>query len=109
MCAMVPMFRVRASGNSRIGSPDEPRALICSAACAIPLPSHTMTTGLPRPSELLMGRLPAVMGERAVRLGHTVEVLSLLHGRAGPLERVQELGRQLVGHAFAFAVTRYAD
>src|SRR3954447_11018127 len=111
ICAMIPMLRVSASGNSRIGSPDEPRPLIASAAWAISSSFFFVsrkTTGSPRPSVLLSDRLPAVMGERAVRLGHAVHVLALLHCGARALKSIEQLARKLLRHTFAFAVSRYA-
>src|SRR5439155_6471164 len=66
------------------------------------------TTGRTRSSVLLSDRLPAVMGERAVRLGHAVLVLSLLHGGTGALKGIEELGRELVRHTFTFSVARNA-
>src|SRR3989304_5933426 len=43
-------------------------------------------------------RLPAVVRERLVRLGHAVRVLALLHGAALRVARVQDLGDELVRH-----------
>src|SRR5258708_33076939 len=54
-------------------------------------------------------RLPAVMGERLVGVGHLVGVFALLHGIAAAIEGIHQLGRELLGHAVARAVARGLD
>src|SRR5439155_12605763 len=102
MCAMIPMFRVRASGYSRIDRPlsDPPPFLtscsvcatvICSAGVAIRRsPSHEEPApggrfGIPL-------RSPSVVRERLVRLGHLVHVLAPLDARPLAVGRVHDLG-----------------
>src|SRR3954468_23555197 len=69
MCAMIPIFRVLASGTWRV-------------ICARTVPG-----------------LPLEMAEGLVGLGHLVGVLAPLHGRAEAVHRVDELGGELLGHA----------
>src|SRR4051794_17886670 len=71
MCAMIPMFRVRASGT-------------CRATVFPMLPG-----------------LPLEMAEGLVGLGHLVRVFSALDRRAEAVHRVDELGGQLLAHALA--------
>src|SRR5437773_2294648 len=104
MCAMIPMFRVRASGYSRIDRPlsDPPSFLgsrsacatvICSAGVAITRsPSHED----PGPSGRfgIPLRSPSVVRERLVRLGHLVHVLAPLDARSLAVGRVHDLGHE---------------
>src|SRR4051794_20891551 len=79
MCAMIPMFRVLASGTWRV-------------ICARTVPG-----------------LPLEMAEGLVGLGHLVGVLAPLHGRAEAVHRVHELGGELLGHALATALAGRLD
>src|SRR6188768_3703241 len=54
-------------------------------------------------------RLPAVMRERLVGVGHLVGVLALLHRVAPAIEGVEQFGRELLLHAVARAVARRLD
>src|SRR3990170_7075082 len=52
-------------------------------------------------------RLPAIVRERLVRLGHAVRVLALLYGAALSVARVQDLGDELIRHRpLVFALPR---
>src|SRR5574338_979121 len=75
MWAMMPMFRVRSSG--------ELRAMTVSRCV-----------------------LPAVVGERLVRLRHSMGVFALLHALAALVGRVDDLVGQLLPHALAAARAR---
>src|SRR5215813_15468199 len=70
-----------------------------------------MEGGLSRsgPVRGLGARLPAVMGERLVGVGHLVGVFALLDGVAASIEGVEQLGGELLGHAVARAVARGLD
>src|SRR5213594_602369 len=90
MWAMIPMFRVRASGYSRMtrALPAPPvRLTVSRAACA------TLTS-----SAAVATRLPPVVGERLVRFRHLVHVLPPFHRRSLPGGRAQELAGHGIGH-----------
>src|SRR5664279_3019898 len=53
----------------------------------------------PAQSFTIPARLPAVVSKRLVGLSHAVHIFLLLHGRAAPVGRIQQLVAQLVGHA----------
>src|ERR1039458_1354771 len=63
----------------------------------------------PAQSFTIPARLPAVVSKGLVGLGHAVHVFLLLHGRAAPIGRVQQLVAQLVGHAFFAAAAPICD
>src|SRR5918994_4849055 len=88
MCAMMPMLRVRFSGTCRG---------ITSLGCSVAglLGSWVAATEPPGYSAT---PLPAIVGERLVRLGHAMSVLALLHRAAPEVGRVQQLIRQLLLH-----------
>src|ERR1017187_2981872 len=54
----------------------------------------------PAQSFTIPARFPAVVSKGLVGLGHAVHIFLLLHGRAAPVGRIQQLVAQLVGHAF---------
>src|SRR6185503_2933652 len=90
MWAMIPMFRVRASGYSRMTRgllPPPVRLTVSRAACA----TFTSLAAVATP-------LPPVVGERLVRFRHLVHVLASLDRRSLARRRVQQLRRQAVGH-----------
>src|SRR6266516_2729690 len=121
MWAMIPMFRVRTSGYSRItrGCFAPPGARPASfAACAMSSfnsPAGTaMTNGPPRrtpgpqrarPRDSLSWS-PSVMGESLVGVGHLVHVLTSLDGGALPVGCVHDLADQAVGHGMLTALPR---
>src|SRR5437773_11280185 len=78
MCAMIPMFRVFASGTWRV-----------------------MRSTCPG--------LPLEMAEGLVGLRHLVGVLAPLDRRAEAVHGVDELGRELLGHALASALAGGLD
>src|SRR6266498_1925359 len=90
MCAMIPMFRVRASGYSRMTRPFAPpvRLTVSRAACATfrSLAAVAITDS------------PSVVRERLVRVRHLVHVLAPLDRRALPVRRVHDLPHQPLGH-----------
>src|SRR5688500_10148383 len=51
-------------------------------------------------------RLPAVVGEGLVRVGHLVRVVLLLHGVAAELRSIDQLGCQALTHRLLAAITR---
>src|SRR5262245_33056897 len=83
ICAMIPMFRYWAMGVVRAMR-------------------GTFSTGF-------LARLPAVMGERLVGVGHFMGVFALLDGVAASIEGVEQLGGEFLGHAVARAVARGLD
>src|SRR5665213_4488090 len=89
MWAMIPILRVRAMGNSRMGR-----------ASAMFFCSQVVTQLVPmRPHRSLRyGPLPAVMGEGLVRLGHLVHIFSALYGCACTVGGVEHLVGQPLGH-----------
>src|SRR3990172_7460338 len=117
MCAMIPMFRVRASGYSRStrSLPDPPgcRPLTScvasttstfSAGGATSSPPH-QTPG-PRARHQRFPRSPSVVRERLVRLRHLVHVLTPLHRGALALGGVHDLAHQALGHRVLLAGPR---
>src|SRR5438034_1175352 len=103
MWAMIPMLRVRPSGYSRMTRPlPAPlcrRSLVTCAACATV--SNFLAGVATRPPRLRFPRrspLPPVVGERAVRLCHLVDVLAPLHGVPLAVGGIHDLGDQPVGH-----------
>src|SRR5450756_1572848 len=88
MCAMMPMLRtlVRSVSTS-------------SATSGAPL-----SLCQPGPS-----RLPAVVRERLVGLGHLVHVLATLHGRAQAVAGVEDLVHQPLGHRLLTTSPRVVD
>src|ERR1019366_9373163 len=58
----------------------------------------------PAQSLTIPARLPAVVSKGLVGVGHAVHVFLLLHGRAAPVGRIQQLVAQLVRHALFAAV-----
>src|SRR4029079_4380502 len=113
MWAMIPMLRVRARGYSRTSSPLPPFLTSCSvvATCTFstgiaiirsplhgkPAPGGGSRTALPS---------PAVVREGPVGLGHLVHVLATLHGGAGAVGRIHDLGDETVGHRVLAASAR---
>src|SRR5436853_2905804 len=120
MCAMIPMFRVRASGYSRLTSAPLPDPPVCwpfsifsavsatdsrsFAGVAISDPAHRT----PGPRARLGGahRSPSVVREGAVRLRHLVHVLATLHRDAVALGGVHDLPDQPLGHRVLCALAR---
>src|SRR6185436_13856995 len=84
MCAMMPMFRVRSSG-------------VCRGIAEL------LSSLGSRLWALAGERLPAVMREGFVGLGHPVRVLALLHGAAAEIRRVEQLVGELFLHGLAVA------
>src|ERR1019366_812436 len=89
MWAMIPILRVRAMGNSRMGRASA--MFFCSQGITqlVPMRPHR---------SLRYGPLPAVMGEGLVRLGHLVHIFSALYGRACTVGGVEHLVGQALGH-----------
>src|SRR4051794_31967163 len=90
MCAMIPMLRVLAR----------------SAALAISAVSSSLLAGVRRRSGVF--RLPAVVGEGLVGLGHLVRVLAALHAGPEAVARVEDLVHQTLGHGLLTALPRVA-
>src|SRR6266550_5181637 len=90
MCAAMPMFRVRSSGNLRFGEfgPADADFFFSSVA------------GI---------NLPTEMGKRAVRLRHFVCVFAFLDRIALTGGRVLNLLRERVGHSHSFTIVRVLD
>src|SRR5690606_16051486 len=78
-----------------------PRRLSSPAATSSP-PSLLLLLPWPPP-------LPAVVGERAVGVGHLVDVLALLHRVAAVLRGVEDLVGQLLHHRLLAAAARVRD
>src|SRR5919109_5528451 len=97
MWAMMPMLRVFSSEYCRSTS--------SSAFCPV---EAKRGVGASPPSSGV-APLPAVMRERLVGLRHLVRVLSFLHRHAAVVGGVEQLGRQLVGHAALGAPAGRAD
>src|SRR6266571_6075244 len=114
---MIPMFRVLASGYSRMTRPPLPgdppcRSLVTCAASATSPSSFSAGTAIATvPSRDSPGSRgarprsprrspssPAVVRERLVRLGHLVHVLAPLHRRALAARGVHQLADQALGH-----------
>src|SRR5687767_892665 len=95
MWAMIPMLRVRASGNSRIRD-DAIRGNLSSTGARQARPERT-------------AELPAVVSESAVALRHLVHVLTTLHGGADAVRCVEDLVGQAVGHGLLAALAREID
>src|SRR6266511_2510118 len=99
MWAMIPMLRVRESGNSRIASPPlAPLAFRSTAVSVTTISSfHSCgSAGAQLGTPTSSSASPAVMGEGLVGLGHLVGVLLTLDRGAGAGGGVQ----QLTGLAF---------
>src|SRR4051794_20740835 len=87
MCAMIPMFRVLASADAT--------AVVTSLSSSS--------------SVVWVCRLPAVVGECLVGLGHLVRVLAPLHAGAETVARVEQLVHEALGHRLLAALPRVAD
>src|SRR5438045_984039 len=116
MWAMIPMFRVLASGYSRMTRPPLPgapvcRSLVACAVCAtsasnflagvaiaIATPWCHRWTWRPGGARIPLPSSPSVMRERAVGLGHLVQVLAPLHRGSLAAGRVHDLAHQALGH-----------
>src|SRR5438874_801740 len=101
MWAMILMFRVLASGYSRMSRPfllgdSVCRFLVtCVASATVASVSSSFLAGIAmatRPPS------PSIVGERAVRLRHLVHVLAALHRRALSAGGVHQLADQALGH-----------
>src|SRR2546422_404544 len=102
MWAMIPMFRVRTSGYSRMtrGLPVPPGARLVASLTASIVPSFL--AGVPiatSPSS----QSPSVVSERLVRFGHLVHVLAALHRGALATSSVHDLRHQAIGHRMLLA------
>src|SRR4029450_9356438 len=86
MWAMMPMLRVFSRGYCR--STSAPQLSV----------AYMRRGGLVVPPSVWIP-LPAIVSEGLVGLRHLVGVLSLLDRRPAVVGRVQQFGRQLVGHA----------
>src|ERR1035437_3563337 len=115
MCAMIPMFRQRFRATVRATAISSLRALsargfLGSAGPKLQtLPSRRIVLPGFKSSAFRAARLPAVVGKGLVGLGHAVNVFLLLHRRAAPVGRIQQLVAQLVGHALFAAVAAIGD
>src|SRR6266567_2824212 len=99
MCAMIPMFRQRFRGMVRATlihpcGLASPRLLRTSLELSVRI-LLAIRTGNFAKARLPAAGLPAVMRESLVGFGHAVDVFLLLHCRAAPVGRVQQLVRQL--------------
>src|SRR5262245_5715818 len=93
MCAMMPMLRVRLSGVCLgIANPSS-RLPDCFAA----------PRGLKPALYDCSNQLPPIVGERLVRLRHTMRVFTLLDGTTAKVRCVQQLVRELLLHRLAVA------
>src|SRR5687767_10382998 len=90
MWAMIPILRVRASGNSRMTG--------ASAIASISLHETGRAHMRPAGRTTRTAELPAVVRECLVRLGHLVDVVPPLHRRARGVGRVEQLVGQALGH-----------
>src|SRR6267143_1424857 len=88
MWAMMPIFRVLSSEYCR-----------STSSSAFFLSTYMRRGGPGCGPPLRRIPLPAVMRERFVGLRHLVRVFPLLHGGAAVVGGVQQLGRELLGHA----------
>src|SRR3954468_7565597 len=126
MWAMIPMFRVRPSGYSRMTSgPPLPdgrswRSFVTCAASdtsssnlsagtaisAGPLLRHTCRAPARARPRRFLRCSPSVVRERAVGVRHLVEVLTALDRRALPVGRVHDLRHQPLAHGVLAALAR---
>src|SRR6266542_2641490 len=109
MWAMIPMLRVRESGNSRIASPPlAPLAFRSTAVSVTTISSfHSCgSAGAQLGTPTSSSASPAVMGEGLVGLGHLVGVLLTLDRGAGAVGGVQQLTGQAVCHGLLTPVPR---
>src|SRR5262245_20571325 len=114
---MIPMFRVLASGYSRITSSlpgPVPRPVTfstvsatstLSAGTAISDPPHE-SPGSMRARQRNASRSPSIMRERPVRLRHLVHVLAPLDGDPLAVGGVHDLPDESLGHRVLLAGTR---
>src|SRR5438105_2082239 len=113
MWAMIPMLRVRASGNSRMTGAS---AMICSQGVAVrrersrgEVGARRRTAGRGRPAATNKGTgLPAVVGERLVALGHLVHVFPALHRGADAVRGVHQLVGEASRHGLLPPLARVA-
>src|SRR5579864_3149921 len=92
MCAMIPMFRVSSSLNTRPEAPGAFFSLVRFATAS--------ATWSPYPLKLL----PAIMREGLVGFRHAMHVFLLLDGPAARVGGVNQLIRELVDHGLARAL-----
>src|SRR4051794_16115302 len=98
MWAMMPMLRYLSSGWLR--------AMTSNSNALAGLMRSPAKAGI---QIEFRDRLPAVVAEGAVRLGHPVRVLALLDRVAAIARRVHQLARQAAGHRLLRAVARGGD
>src|SRR5262245_60208067 len=101
MWAMIPMLRTWARGLVRVG---DASGIARSVRCLVLQGFSTRVRW-----GVQAGRLPAVVSEGFVGLGHLVHVLTALDGGADAVGRVEQLGRQLLGHGLLPALLGVAD
>src|SRR3954451_220627 len=124
MWAMIPIFRVRPSGYSRMTRPPPLPDGCCwrsfvtcatSATSSSNLSAGTATfssplSQVPGPQGARLRSFlrcsPSVVGERAVGVRHLVEVLTALDRRALPVGRVHDLRHEALAHRVLPALTR---
>src|ERR1700722_7466001 len=104
MCAMIPMFRQRFNGTVRA---TVSLSLRTSVRCCTSIP--VIPTSPATSYRLAKAQLPAIGRESLVGFGHAVHVFLLLHRRAAPIGRIQQLIGQLVDHALFAAGAPVGD
>src|SRR5580658_3744981 len=109
MWAMMPMLRVFSRGNSRVV------LAISVVSCSLIVAGDSETTPQARAAKWMgryrprrASRLPAVVRERLVRLGHLVDVFPTFDRRAEPVRGVEDLVRQSQRHRPLAAEPRVA-
>src|SRR5262245_7244638 len=127
MCAMIPILRTVSSVplvatgialscrlpavSFLVANVGRPPAL--PAGCTLPSKTASLSQasgGLGASRRLAPTRtLPPIVGERPVRLGHLVGVLTALDGRALAMGGVEELAGELLGHRLALSSLGRAD
>src|ERR1700677_1807360 len=93
MCAMIPMFRQRFRGMVRATAVSSLRALQSRGFDTSTI-QHSGCPGLDFETwetSTHSAQLPAVVSKGLVGLRHAVHVFLLLHGRAAPVGRIQQL------------------
>src|SRR5690242_17848531 len=95
-CAMIPMLRVRSSETARDWS-----GFVAIVRAPV--------VWLAPPSGSPCVRLPAVVRECLVGVGHLVNVFALLHRVAAVLRGVDDLVREAIHHRLLVALARVLD
>src|SRR6516225_169091 len=83
-----------------------PSCLVPPRGIRPPVLRQSSASGLARPPASSSGRLPAIVGERLVRLGHPVDVVPALVGAALLLLGIEQLVGEPLGHRLLTPLAR---